>query len=168
MKKIQWAAFASLSVVVGAAVVAGAARSGAAGASGDADAPAEHAQVLAADAAAAADGFRPSEVAGVSVRERPSGLSAKGRAGGLIELKPGEPRTAVGGAERRSFTVLRKEKGTTALGGDKLVGAGLVHTEIATREASGRIKRGCVPGESQAAHAKHMHTARKAAAKTAR
>ncbi len=175
MKKIQWFALASLSAVVAAGASRSASTSGAkpsgakpTGAGSLAERAAQQAPVAPAAKRAEADGFRPSEFAGVSVRERPSRSStaetsaraasraALGKAGsrGWIALKPGAPR---GGGEPRvgaagAFTAWRKGKGTTRLGGDKLTGTNLMHVEVATRDARGRLVRDCVPAiQSRAA-----------------
>lgn len=158
MKKIQWAALASLSAAVGTVALSSTNRSDASstsstpGASSAAEKPAPPAS------APSTGEFRASEFEGVSVRERPastSGTSGKSTPRGWIALKPGEPRWVPGEAASRGFRVVRREKGTTPRGGDKLVGAGLMHAQIATRDAQGRVKMACVPGESKAAHAAH-------------
>lgn len=171
MKKIQWAV-ASLGAVLGATALASAGRSDALSAASTSSAAsaasAAPSAQAAGDVSARADGFRASEFAGVSVRERPASASAAGgkRASrGVIGLRPGGSRSDPGGAQGRDFTILRKEKGSTALGGDKIVGAGLIHTEIATRDAKGRSARQCLPGESKARHAQHVGHAQHAASK---
>ena len=168
MKKIQWAALASVGAFAGAMALANANRSNASGTtSASSSSASSSTQKSAAPASVASTGFRASEFEGVSVRERPASTWGKRRSStsrGWIALKPGEPRFKPGEAQSRGFTILRHEKGTTPRGGDMLVGAGLMRSQIATRDARGRVTLQCVPGESKAAHAAHRtHTARKAA-----
>ncbi len=165
MKKIQWLALASLSTV---AVAAGAWASGEKSTSGS-SAPST-AQPASKPVQADKDRFQPSGFEGVSVRQRPSSASVSGSKAGpraWIALKPGEPRSG-GEPTLRPFTLLSKSKGTTALGGNKLTGMGLMHIEVATRDASGRITDDCQPAgqtkvQAQAASSKRGQAAQKQA-----
>ena len=109
-----------------------------------------------------AAGFRPSQFAGVSVRERPAERSAStSRASGgraWVAVRPGRSGavgTAVPKGASRGAVTFRKQKGTTRLGGDELVASGLLHATRATRTSKGRSVLQCVPGDGHdhAAHA---------------
>jgi hypothetical protein len=166
MKKNHTVAVASLGVLaLGAAAWVNARPA----ASSAASAPVPSAQAVAA--APKNDGFRASEFAGVSVRSiaasagvATAGASQPAAARGWIGFRPGSAASRASGREASGRSIGSTRSGgwskvaaPARFGGSKIVGPGLMHSEIGVRGPGGITVRECLPGESAAQHAGHTH-----------